>query len=522
MKKRIVVKAGAKVPFCNHVDYCIGTGRMGLALTKEYQEQLKYVQEEIGFSHIRGHGLFCDDMAIYQEYEEDGNKETEYNFTYLDRVMDSYLEFGIRPFLELGFMPQKLASGTQTIFYWKGNTTPPKDYDEWCRLVQALLRHLIKRYGEDVLNWPIEVWNEPNLWGFWEKADMQEYFKLFHRTFQAVKEVDQGFRVGGPAVCGGSDEKWIKAFMEFCHDRKIPVDFVTRHHYTVEFPERKGHYEYSRLMDPEDGFANLKTTRDIIDSFPEYKGLEIHITEFNTSYTPRGVIHDTNLNAALIAGQLSRLGDYATSYSYWTFGDVFEEAGVPFAPFHGGFGLVAEGGIPKPTFWTFAFFKKLSERGDTCVYRDDNLVVLRDQRGNYCGVAWNIFLRADDEEGTGKEEKNKRLKEKMSEAQRKMEITLPVQADEYSVVTETVDEEVCNPLKVWHDLGEPANLTREHKKILKESSNPLVRTERIGAFNGGIKINLELGKNAVVYFEVRESCMQSDRGYDWERANAGF
>lgn len=110
-----------------------------------------------------------------------------------------------------------------------------------------------------------------------------------------------------------------------------------------------------------DDAINLKTTRDIIDSFPEYKGLQIHITEFNSSYTPQGVIHDTNLNAALIAQQLSRLGDVNESYSYWTFGDVFEELGVPFTPFHGGFGLVANGCITKPTFWTFAFYKKLEE-----------------------------------------------------------------------------------------------------------------------------------------------------------------
>ena len=143
-------------------------------------------------------------------------------------------------------------------------------------------------------------------------------------------------------------------------------------------------------MKAEDGFANLKTTRDIIDSFPEYKGLLIHITEFNSSYTPQGVIHDSNLNAALIAQQLSRLGDVNESFSYWTFGDVFEELGGPFTPFHGGFGLVANGCITKPTFWTFAFYKKLEESEANCVYKDDNIVVLKRANGDYLGVAWNI------------------------------------------------------------------------------------------------------------------------------------
>ncbi len=495
---RIAVKEGDRACFHNHVDYCIGTGRMGLALTKEYQEQLKLVQDEIGFQHIRGHGLFSDDMAIYQEYEENGVKRAEYNFTYLDRVMDSYLEVGIRPFLELGFMPKKLAKGTQELFYWKANTTPPKDYGEWCNMVRALLRHFMERYGaEEAVSWPIEVWNEPNLWGFWEGADMQEYFRLFHCTFEAVKEVDERFQVGGPAVCGGSDEKWIRAFIEYCQEHRLPVDFITRHHYTIEQPVEEGHYAYAALMNPKDGFANLKTSRDIIDSFPEYKGLPIHITEFNTSYTPKGVIHDTNLNAALIAQQLSRLGDVCESYSYWTFGDVFEELGVPFTPFHGGFGLVAEGGIPKPTFWTFAFYKKLQESGGECVHKDDHTVVLK-YRGGYLGAAWNIA-------GQGPE-------------QIRVKLSLPAQGEEYAVLQKIVDEETCNPLKVWHDLGEPAHLSRAQRKLIREAAVPLVQTERAKAEEGTICVELELKKNGVVYFEINENRVNSDRGYDYRRA----
>ncbi len=141
--KKYEIDLTAKAAFHNHVDFCVGTGRMGLALQKEYQDQLRLVQEEIGFKHIRGHGLFTDDMAIYQEYEaEDGTKQAEYNFTYLDLVMDSYRKCGLKPFLELGFMPDKMASGDQTVFYWKGNTTPPASYAAWCDMAAATLRHL--------------------------------------------------------------------------------------------------------------------------------------------------------------------------------------------------------------------------------------------------------------------------------------------------------------------------------------------------------------------------------------------
>lgn len=493
-KTCIKINGKANVRFYNNVDFCVGTGRLGLGLTAEYLEQLKMVQEEIGFRHIRGHGLFHEDLSIYQEYEEDGVKKVEYNYTYIDRLFDAYLKLNIRPFIELGFMPKKMASGQQAIFYWQGNTTPPEDYSKWTDMVVALLKHLRARYGEEVLEWPIEVWNEPNLPGFWYKADMEEYFKLFKKTFKAIKAYDKRFTIGGPAVCGVRDEFWIRSFLEFCRDNKLAIDFVTRHHYTIEFPERAGHYDYSKLMKAEDGFANLKTSRDIIDSFDEYRGLPIHITEFSTSYTPKGVIHDTNLNAAFIAQQLSRLGDVNESYSYWTFGDVFEEQGVPFTPFHGGFGLVANGCIRKPTFWTFAFYKKLQDNAEKCVLKNDDIVVVKTAKG-YAGIAWNL----------GKKAANKTLE------------FSAFAKDGYTFLTKTVDETTCNPLKLWHDLGEHANPSEEEIKLLRESDRPLIASARPEAKDGVVAVDLSVKPNGVVYFELEGATLTPDRGYDYKR-----
>ncbi|WOC31618.1 MULTISPECIES: GH39 family glycosyl hydrolase [Caproicibacterium] len=490
------------VPFHNGADECVGTGRMGLALQKEYQDQLALVQREIGFKHIRGHGLFCEDMAIYQEYkDENGNVVPEYNFTYLDMVMDSYRKVGLRPFLELGFMPKALASGEQTVFYWNGNVTPPKSYNAWCALVQATLRHLMERYGADeVVTWPVEVWNEPNLAGFWKDADQKEYFHLFERTFAAVKEVDARFQVGGPACCGGTDEIWIRAFLEFCSDKKIPVDFISRHHYTIDQPEFVGHCGYAKLNEPDAGLANLHTTREITDSFPQYRGLPIHVTEFNTSYNPRTPLHDTNQNAAYIAQQLSRLGDDNETYSYWTFGDIFEESGVPFTPFHGGFGLVANGCIPKPTFWTFRFYKDLQ---GTCVHRSDDAVIVKKADGRYCGVAWNLSLYR-----TGRA--------------LSLQFRLPAdRAEEWCLLTKTVDETTCNPLKMWHDMGEPASPSEAQNTLLRQAAVPFLATEQKFAENAELFLQLSLQENAVVYFELTPVKRQNDRGFSYARTMRG-
>jgi xylan 1,4-beta-xylosidase len=500
--KIISVKHGDKIQFNNKMDFCIGTGRMYLALHKEYYDQLKMVQDTVGFKHIRGHGLFCDDMAICQSYDDaSGRQVFEYNYTYLDMVMDNYISLGLRPFLELGFMPKKMASGDQTVFYWKGNVTPPKDYNDWTSMIKALLNHLIERYGkDDVITWPIEVWNEPNLNVFWKDADMQEYFRLYEHSVLAVKEVDPAFKIGGPAVCGVSDEMWLRSFLEYVRLKKLPLDFITRHHYTSHVPEEAGHYKYARLHEIEEGFGALETTRDIVDSFDEFRGMDIHITEFSTSYVPDCPVHDTNLNAAYIALLLSRLGDKHASYSYWTFGDIFEEKGVPFTPFHGGFGLVANGLIPKPTFWTFAFFKNM--QGD-CVHRSDECIIVRLPYGGYRGVLWNLDMGDSGD-----------LLEVL--------LSLPADGTGYCMVTKTVDEECCNPLKLWHDIGEPASLSAEQKALLKEHAVPLVRSDIITAVNGEIEFKFMLKQNAVVYFDLKKTQIRSDRGYSYERVMKGI
>ena len=493
IEKQITVRAGDKAQFNNLTSYCVGTGRLDLAMQKEYQDQLAAVQKLCHFSHIRGHGLFSDQMGIYQEHRDfQGNLlYKEYCFTYLDRVMDAYLENGLEPFLELGFMPEKLAAGEQTIFYWKGHTTPPKDMNEWTDLVKATLTHLAKRYGKErVEAWPCEIWNEPNLPGFWENADKAKYLELYKATVLAVKEALPGMRVGGPAICGGEgSQQWIFDFLAFCRDEHLPVDFVTRHAYMGQTPERKGRYLYHPMSRPEDLVAEMRESRRIIDSFPEYKRLPLYITEFNTSYNPFCPIHDTNYNAALCAGLLAQLGDVAAGYSYWTFGDVFEEQGIPSRPFHGGFGMMANGLIPKPTLWTFAFFAGL--KGDAA-YRDDSALILKTEDGGFDAVLWNL----DNEE-------------------KRFDLCLPLSGRAVAMV-ERVDEACCNPLKCWHDMGEPADLTEDQLAFLRGAAQPARKTLMPEDTENGKRLSLTLTKNAVVHLRivpVEEE--KSDFGYDY-------
>jgi len=500
------------VTFNNNALFCVGTGRMNLALRHEYHNQLEKVQNDIGFSYIRGHGLLCDDMGIYHSYEQDGGQRREYNFRYVDMVFDDYLSLKIKPFVEFGFMPAKLASGDQTIFYWKGNVTPPSDYNKWAELIAAVVNHWIERYGaEEVASWLFEVWNEPNLKGFWKDADMEEYFKLYEVTSKTVKSCDPRLRVGGPAICGVDDERWLKCFLDYCSINKTPLDFVTRHAYAAEMPENIGHYAYQKLREPLVFLTELKVSRQIIDSFPEYKGMEMHVTEFNTSYSPLNPIHDTNLNAAYVARLLSEMGDTCASYSYWTFGDVFEEAGVAFTPFSGCFGLLTNGMIPKPTYWAFSFFSKIGASArcfKRAIARNEKFIVTTDDKNNFRGIAWNITEETSEKD-----------------ADILLDFSVNLEKGEYLFMKKLVDEKVCNPLKNWIDMGSPANPNEEQLALLRECALPQTTTERIAVTESAAKLQpqgklnfkIPLSANALVYFEIKRIIPETDRGFQAER-----
>ncbi|HNX05126.1 MAG TPA: hypothetical protein PKI32_06470, partial [Opitutales bacterium] len=229
-----------KGPMSRMGEFCVGAGRANEGLRADWQRQLAEVKENCGFRYLRFHGLFCDDMGVVLR---DRSGRIVYNWQYVDELFDYMLSIDVKPFVELGFMPQAIASGDKTIFWWKGNVTPPKNYEDWENLVRAAVQHWTDRYGaEEVASWYFEVWNEPNLSGFWIGDTMgmsgeewqsfarEEYFKLYDASAKAVKSVNPRYRVGGPATAGNA---WVPQMLEHCEKTGAPIDFVSTHNYAV-------------------------------------------------------------------------------------------------------------------------------------------------------------------------------------------------------------------------------------------------------------------------------------------------
>jgi xylan 1,4-beta-xylosidase len=283
-----------------------------------------------------------------------------YNFSYVDQIYDGLLENGVRPFVEIGFMPTALTSSLKSImsFWYRPNVAPPKSYARWDDLVRHFVSHLVERYGiDEVAQWYFEVWNEPNI-EFWSgKPRQPTYFELYAHTARDIKSIDPRLRVGGPATAQAA---WVTDFLKYARANGAPVDFVSSHVYANDTPQDV----FSEPGGISRGHMVCRAVRKLHDEIRDspYPTLSLILSEFNASYKNEPNVTDSVFMGPWLADTIRQCAGLVELMSYWSFSDVFEEQGVVKTPFYGGFGLVAERGIPKPAYNAFALLHKLGER----------------------------------------------------------------------------------------------------------------------------------------------------------------
>ena len=343
----------ARKPVDRFFDLSIGSDFPGTLIRADSQAQLKVATRELGFRYIRFHAIFHDVLKTVRIV--DGR--IVYDWSKIDQLYDDLLARNIKPFVELGFTPEALKTSDASIFYWKGNTSHPK-LDQWQLLIDAFARHLEQRYGaEQVRSWFFEVWNEPNLDGFWEKGDQKAYFELYDVTARTLKSVDPALRVGGPATAGAA---WVPEFLDHVAANHVPVDFVTTHTYGVDggFLDEQGKSDTKLSPSPDAIIGDVRRVRQQI-SASKFPNLPLYFTEWSTSYTPRDAVHDSYVSAPYILTKLKAARGFVQGMSYWTYTDLFEEPGPPSAPFQGGFGLMNPQGIRKPAWFAYKYLNAI-------------------------------------------------------------------------------------------------------------------------------------------------------------------
>jgi xylan 1,4-beta-xylosidase len=409
----------------------------------------KLAHDTLGIRYIRAHGILMDDPSVYTE---DAQGRPQYHWEKVDRIYDILRQDGLKPFVELSFMPAALAAypHERTIFRYRGNSSPPKDYAKWEGLVSALAQHLIDRYGkEEVETWPFEVWNEPDLKDsprFWS-GTRDDYFRLYDYAAEGIKRVDPNLKIGGPVVAFNTfQEPFLRHvttqnYATGAHS--TPLDFLDMHNYYLAVSD------YRRLL-RRYGLPNVP----------------IYFTEWGVSPEYGDSVSDTAYSAAATVNGLFDSLDQVTSISYWTASDYFEESGNPKQLFHGGFGLIGLDGLRKPRYWAFYLLHRLGTA---------RIAVSGDGDG-WSGLVQEMATRGEDGSvsvllANATQEHAKAAGSAALARHVSLRVSGLVPGKSYVVEHDRIDNDHSNVYGAWQSMGHPKWPDAEEMAVLHQRDN---------------------------------------------------
>lgn len=463
-QETVTIDAGAPgiTPFPHFWEQMFGSGRAILSLREPYREDLRAVKKVTDFKWVRFHGILDDEVGVYTR-DDQGNPV--YNFAYVDEIYDGLLKNGVRPLVEISFMPRQLAFNPYDlhVFWYHPNVSPPRSWAAWDGLMTHLARHLVDRYGiDEVSQWYFEVWNEPNI-DFWGGIPRQQsYFELYDHTARDLKSVSPRLRVGGPATAAAS---WIPAFLRHVSDDRVPIDFVSTHGYADDTVENLFHNDKPVPMDDRVCAAVAKVRGQIdASAFPH---LPLLWTEWNVQGMDQS--RDTIFVGPAVANTIRECDGKVDEMSFWTFSDVFEEGGPIPKPFEGHFGLRAKGGINKPSYYGFALLHQLGDRRIPVASK--YVIATKSANGLLEIAAWNLV-------DPGRQGSTRILDLVFRNVPANARVTI-----------ETVDQDRGNVLPKYSAMGSPLDPTPEQvKELNRETALPPPRQEHLSSGHLSLKL----------------------------------
>jgi len=531
-----IKKDAATYPHKRHWQFCVGSGHALLALRTDYVRQLKFIHDTLGIRQVRFHGIFDDDMRTLNDLSmmmpiPGAETFEEYNFNACGIAYDNVLEAGMKPFVELSFMPGKLMNQEEDRpkygrFFYKPVIVPPEDDLAWKNYIQAFVRFLLHRYGaEEIRTWYFEVWNEPDLPVAFFNGSRDEYFHLYEVTARAIKEIDSEIKVGGPSTSGS---KWVKSFLAFCQEHDVPVDFVSTHQYAGDplggvedqgDPEEDGQEKPGFMADMDsfmkkaaeglarledktflNGFRLLMPDKSETTDIPndvfirnsaivrEQAGkLPLFYTEWNENAGFSSYTNDTRKVAGYDVKTALDVEDNMDGSSIWCFSDIFEELHPFPQEFHGGFGMLSQSGIPKPVYHAM---KMLVDAGD------ERIDLGKEATLGEIGTA--AFRSAKGTQVLLFRQKMKNLDLPKEDAVVRIELA---QAPS-RVTMRIIDEEHGNPLRIWEEMGSPVALNRKEVEDIRTRSAVTDEEWPYTYEDGVLTVQASLGVNDVYFLQI--------------------
>jgi xylan 1,4-beta-xylosidase len=473
-QEQISIDAKAQTtPFPHFWEEMFGSGRAILTLRESYRDDLRAVKQVADFRYVRFHAILHDEVGVYNE-DEHGNPV--YNFSYVDQIYDGLLKNGVKPFVEISFMPKKLAFNPDALhpFWYKQNVAPPKSMELWDGLMTKFAQHLVDRYGiDEVSTWYFEVWNEPNI-DFWNGIPRQKsYFELYAHTAKDLKGVSPRLRVGGPATAAAA---WVGDFLKFTAENHVPVDFVTTHGYADDTVEDLFGTKEDIPMDDRVCRAIAKVRSEIKSSaMPE---LPLFWTEWNVQGQDQS--RDTTFVGPALANTVRQCDGMVQMLSFWTFSDVFEEGGPIPEPFEGQFGLRAKGGINKPSYYAYGLLHQLGDQ--RIANPSKNVIATKSAEGNISVAVWNLVDPG--QQGTS----------------RQVELAFSGVPATARVTVQRVDADHGNVLPKYAAMGKPLDPTPDQVEQLNRETT-LPAPEQAQLRDG--KLALSLTPDALVLVKVQ-------------------
>lgn len=484
----------------------VAVGSARLLLFEHVRQTLREIQSNIGYRYIKFHGILSDEMHVY---ESAPNGVCTYCYTYVDQVLDFLLSIGLKPLIELSFMPKALAADTSKSCFGF-ITSPPKDISGWVALIRDFTRHLITRYGEkEVCSWPFSVWNEPdtnyNMFGF---ATYEDFYPFYEATYHAVKEVCPAIRLGTPSnyYLTQYQEHWIHGFMDWCQEHDCMPDFYNMHFYPTTFS--------APLLDTftetdATGCIHLSEDENLLHSFVaqinnyaaqrDSSPMPIYLTEWNASPSHAELLNDTCFLSCYIVKNILENYDLLDSFGFWTLTDFLEEFPIPSATFHGGLGLVTHNGIPKAGYHAFCLLNRL---GSELVAQKDGIFLTRTGE-IYQLICYNykhfssLYAQGEMFDMTP----SNRYATFMPEESKEFMITIhDIPQEAYTVTEISLSRHSGSSFDKWMEMGGVEPSTPEEIETLRRLSTPMLQKYSVKAENGSLKLSTVLEQLEVKLF----------------------